>query len=119
MNTGEELKKAIRGKGLTMDEAAEKLEISRGTLFYKLKGADTDKEFVQLVQERLGINVDMPERSSHAVGVQEKKIGNTAMKYQTVPLKDRRVIEMWIPADFSKSDVASLKQWLAYYESTL
>lgn len=116
MDIGEQIKLAIRGKGLTMEEAAQKLDMSRATLFTKLKTADKDKEFRQLVQDRLGIVTQVHESPAQQ---SEKKVGDTVMKYQTVPLKGKRSLEMWIPEDFGKQDVATLKQWISFFELTL
>lgn len=113
------IRNAIRAKRLDMQEAADKLEISRSALYNKLNARDIEPEFVQLVEERLGINIHNPERDSSVVAVAERKVGGITMKYHTVPLKAKRVIEMWVPSDFSKADAQSLRNWLAYYESTL
>lgn len=119
MDEAEVIRNSIRGKGLDMDEAAKKLGMSRTTLYNKLNAKVLEKEFLQLVQERLGINVDAPERNSQTVAIAEKQVGNTTMKYHTVPLKEKRIIEMWMPVDFGKQDVKSLRDWLVYFESTL
>lgn len=102
-----------------MEEAAEKLEISRSTLYNKLDSKNIEPEFVQLIQDRLGINVQNPERSSNAIGIPERIIEGKVMKYHTVPLKEKRVAELWLPSDFGKADIKTLKQWLDFVESTL
>lgn len=119
MNIGVDIREAIRRKGLTMEQAAEKLEISRTTLHTKLLGADNDKEFILLVQERLGITLNVAERNGLNVETTERKIGDVDMKFHTIPLKEGRVIQMWMPKNFSKTDATTLKNWLTFYESTL
>lgn len=119
MNIGVDIREAIRRKKLTMDDAAKKLDISRTTLHTKLLGADNDPEFVQLVKERLGISLNKTDPDSLAVENTDRKIGEVDMKFYTVPLKDGRAIQMWIPKKFSKEDAKTLKSWLVFYESTL
>lgn len=92
---GVEIKKAIRGKGLGMEEAAKKLGISRGTLFTKLKGADHDKEFVQLVQERLDIDF-----SKSA----DKPNGSELINYNFL-IKRNRIATVLLPKDAKKVDI--------------
>lgn len=118
VHIGESIRNAIRSKGLTMDEAADKLSIGKTQLYDKLKIADREPEFVQLVEERLGINIDMPERSSHVVGVKERVVGSVTMRYHTIPLKGR-IGEAWLPSDLNKVDVISIRKWLDLIESNL
>lgn len=116
MTQGEKIKNAIRGRGLTMEDAADKLGISRPTLFNKLNAAEIDKEFLQNVEEKLGINVGAPERSS---GVHTRLVDEIEMKYNIVPLKNARTVEIWLPKDFDKQDLKTLLKWVELKESTL
>lgn len=118
MNKGDEIREGIRRKGLGMQDAADKLGISRTTLHTKLAGADNDKEFVQLVQERLGIDTNNPARGS-LTSVNERQVGDVILKYHTIPLKKKRTAEMWLPNDLDKADVKTIEQWLELMESTL
>lgn len=119
MTHGEKIKNAIRGKGLTMEQAADILEISRPTLFNKLNAAEVDKEFLQKVEEKLGINVGAPERSALSIAVQTRLVDDVEMKYNIVPLKNGRSIEIWLPKDFDKTDLNTLRKWIELKESTL
>jgi phage repressor protein C with HTH and peptisase S24 domain len=58
MPTGKQLRKALKTNDLTVDDAADKLHISRGTLYnyFKLDALDTD--FVQNVKDKLNIDLD-------------------------------------------------------------
>jgi phage repressor protein C with HTH and peptisase S24 domain len=58
MPTGKQLRKALKTNDLTVDDAADKLHISRGTLYnyFKLEALETD--FVQNVKDKLNIDLD-------------------------------------------------------------
>lgn len=58
--TGLELKNAIRGKGLTIEEAAEKLGISRQQLHYYLNKGKLPPDFLEKVKESLDISFSTP-----------------------------------------------------------
>lgn len=58
MTQGEKLKLAIRGKGLSMEEAATALQITRQTLHNYIKSAKLDKEFLQNVKKKLRIDLE-------------------------------------------------------------
>lgn len=55
MATGKELKNAIKGKGLTVQEAADKLGISRQTLSTQFGKAEVDPDLLQNVKTKLKI----------------------------------------------------------------
>lgn len=102
------IKKAIRGKGLGMEEAAKKLGISRGTLFTKLKGADHDKEFVQLVQERL--DIDFAKSAS--------KPDSDLINYN-FPIKRNRMATVLLPKDAKKVDIDIIITHLEYMKEAM
>lgn len=77
-----------------MEEAAKKLGISRGTLFTKLKGADHDKEFVQLVQERLDIDFSKS----------ADKPTSELINYNFL-IKRNRIATVLLPKDAKKLDI--------------
>jgi phage repressor protein C with HTH and peptisase S24 domain len=58
MPTGKQLRKALKANELTMEAAAEKLNISRGTLYNYIKLEELDADFVQNVQDKLGIDLN-------------------------------------------------------------
>lgn len=119
MTLGDKIRNAIRGKGLKMEEAANILGITRTTLFNKLNAAELDETFLQNVNEKLGINLASPERSNVTVAVQPKMVDNVEMKLNLIPLKNKRIIEIWLPADFDKADIKTVTKWLELKESTL
>lgn len=53
--TGEALKRAIRGKGLTMQGAADKIGCTRQTLHTYTKLKKLPEDVIQIVKEKLGI----------------------------------------------------------------
>lgn len=116
---GTKIRNAIRSKKLDMQEAADKLEMSRSALYNKLNARDIENEFLELLEERLGINLNNAERSSSVVVMPERKLGDVAMKYHTIPLKKKRVAEMWLPEDADAADIATIEKYLKFYESTL
>ena len=64
MLTGEQIKKAIKASGLTLDEASTKLGISRQTLYIHLNKAIAEKKFVDSVKEKLPeVDLEKTERS--------------------------------------------------------
>lgn len=113
--TGSQIKNAIRGKGLTQQEAAQKLGISRTTLDAKLNRAKPDDAFLQLVQEKLGISI----KENHSEVNIEKVIGETTMIYNSIPLKNKRLVEVWFPTNLTKGDFEIIEQWMKLYKSTL
>lgn len=117
--TGEEIKNAIRGKGLSMEDAAHRLGMNRTTLYHKLNAATIDKEFLQNVQDLLGLNLLAPERNLKTAGMPEKIVDNIPMRYNVVPLKNDRFCEIWIPKDFKKDDLDALNKWIELKELTL
>jgi phage repressor protein C with HTH and peptisase S24 domain len=60
MATGRDFKKSLKVNDLTHEMAAEKLNISRGTLNKYFKEGELDEDFVQNVQSLLGINLNEP-----------------------------------------------------------
>lgn len=58
MLTGEQIKKAIKSSGITLEEASATLGISRQTLYIQLGKAEVDKKFVDSIKEKLP-NVDL------------------------------------------------------------
>lgn len=60
MATGKEFKKALKNNDLTVEDAAKKMNVARGTLYNKFKLAELEEEFVQNVQELLGIDLNEP-----------------------------------------------------------
>lgn len=85
--TGEELKHAIRGRGLTIEEAAEKLDISRQSLHYFLRKEKLSSDFLEKVKEKLDIISNTPLTLSESGAlklISENVIRTNAM--QTVTL---------------------------------
>lgn len=58
MPTGKQLRKALRTNDLTVDDAAEQLNISRGTLYNYFKLEALDQDFVRNVKEKLNIDLE-------------------------------------------------------------
>jgi phage repressor protein C with HTH and peptisase S24 domain len=58
MPTGKQLRKALRTNDLTVDDAAEQLNISRGTLYNYFKLEALDRDFVRNVKEKLNIDLE-------------------------------------------------------------
>lgn len=54
--SGEELKNAIRGKGMTIEDAASLLGMSRQGLHYNLNKNNIDNDLLQKVKTKLGIH---------------------------------------------------------------
>lgn len=57
-NQEEKIKRIFQDAGFNMTEAAEKLEISRGTLYNKINKHPLDAGFVQEVKQKLSINLN-------------------------------------------------------------
>ncbi|MFC4261897.1 helix-turn-helix domain-containing protein [Ferruginibacter yonginensis] len=103
MTTGNIILNAIRGKGFTIDEAAEKLGISRSKVYYQTSKSIPDKEFIDLLLEKMGIEIvpnDLEQNVSKRFVVGENKSSyNTAKDEiiaslkQTIEAKDS-IIEM-------------------------
>jgi phage repressor protein C with HTH and peptisase S24 domain len=60
MITGKDLRKALKANDLTMETAADKMGISRGTLYNIIKKDDLDEDIVQNVQDKLNIFLNEP-----------------------------------------------------------
>jgi phage repressor protein C with HTH and peptisase S24 domain len=58
MATGKQLRTALKANDLTMEDAADRLKISRGTLYKFTKQEELDEDFVQNVQSVLGIDLN-------------------------------------------------------------
>jgi phage repressor protein C with HTH and peptisase S24 domain len=58
MATGKQLRKAIRIKELSMEQAAEKLNISRATLYNLVNKGELDDEIIQSVKSKLDIDLN-------------------------------------------------------------
>lgn len=61
--SGEVLKNAIRGKGLTMEQAAQKLKMSRQNLYFQLNKASVTEEFYKKAVDELGLK-DLAEKAT-------------------------------------------------------
>lgn len=57
-SNGNRLKLAIKGLGLTQEDAAKKLGITRQTLNNYFNRAELDDEFIQNVKEKLGVSIN-------------------------------------------------------------
>jgi transcriptional regulator with XRE-family HTH domain len=58
MPTGKELRKALKINDLTMEQAADMLEMARGTLYNYINKGELDEDFVQTVQTKLNIDLN-------------------------------------------------------------
>lgn len=64
MTIGEQIKNGIRGKGLSLQEAADLLGITRQTLHNQINSAHIKESFIQKVKIKLGISFDSSESNS-------------------------------------------------------
>lgn len=119
MTQGDKIRNAIRGLGITMEEASVRLGISRPTLFSKLNAAEIDEKFLQNVNDKLGISIAAIDKGATITTVASKVIDEIEMRYNVIPLKKNRVAELWIPKDFNKEDLPAIKKWIELKESTL
>ena len=71
---GEMLKNAIRGKGMTIEEAAEKMGMSRQRFGYYLQKAKLPDELMVSVVDLLGIDIDINQVSEPGTDYKRKVI---------------------------------------------
>ena len=95
MLTGEQIKKAIKASGLTLDEASTKLGISRQTLYIHLNKAIAEKKFVDSVKEKLPeVDLEKTERSptnDNFSGVNEPDNVYGALKDQLISSQQQTI----------------------------
>jgi phage repressor protein C with HTH and peptisase S24 domain len=60
MASGKDLRKAIKTSDLTMDQAAEKMEVSRVTLYNWVHKDELDDKILHIVKEKLSLDLDAP-----------------------------------------------------------
>lgn len=77
MITAEQLKNAIKGKGYTIDLAAQKLGISRQQFYNNLNKPELDPKFVEQVEEVLDIDITEGAAASRR---QLKRLGRPYLK---------------------------------------
>ncbi len=100
MASGKDLKKALKNTDLTMEEAAQKLNVSRGTLYNYFNVAELDEEIVQNVQERLNIKLNEPVVPYHLQRREQKNIPK-AFLVPLVPYKARAgYVKMYDQVDY-------------------
>lgn len=120
MDISQDIIFALKKKYGNIDSAAKALGMSRSTLYAKVDRIERDKDFQQLIMEKSGIDVNkLGGVKSPDAQAREKKIGNIEMRYNVVRLKNDRVVEVWLPSDFGKTDVKTVESWLDLIESTL
>lgn len=114
MPTGKQLRKALKTNDLTVDIAADKLHISRGTLYNYFKLDELDYDFVQNVKDKLNIDlhaepipfieqrrnnklnddpylvpfVDIPAQAGYTKAYQQRDYIATLKKYPILPNVD-------------------------------
>lgn len=118
MDISQEVDFALQRKYGTLTRAAKALGVSRSTLYAKIATVEKDKEFQKLLLDAAGIDINIFAKQAEGQN-KEKKVGNTDMQYNVVRLKNERVIEVWLPSDFSKTDVRTFEGWLKLIESAL
>lgn len=116
--TGKDIRNAIKGRGLTLQQAADLLEMDRTTLYHKLNDATLDKDFLQNVESKIGI--DLGEMAGR-IDKNEKagKGTDTAMRSLTIPLPRKRVAEMAVPFDLDNQDLKAIDKFLELVKSGL
>jgi hypothetical protein len=67
---GEQLKYAIRGKGMTIEDAALKLGMSRQQFGYHLQKARLGRDIKQKAKDILGIDIDDPVEAANDPGIE-------------------------------------------------
>lgn len=70
---GEIIKRAIRGGGYTIKDAATKLGMSRENLYYYLNSASIPEAFLQKVNTGLELNIVLPEWDNKLFNVKHNK----------------------------------------------
>lgn len=120
MDIAEEVHIALKRKFKSIEKAADALEISRTTLYQKIATVEKDRDFQQLIEEKAGINIhNLVKGAAMNPDVPEMQIDNIKMNYNVVNLKANRKAIVWLPSDFSKTDVRTFESWLKLIESTL
>lgn len=120
VDIAEEVHIALKRKFKSIEKAADALEISRTTLYQKIATVEKDRDFQQLIEEKAGINIhNLVKGGSMNPDVPEMQIDNIKMNYNVVNLKANRKAIVWLPSDFSKTDVRTFESWLKLIESTL
>jgi transcriptional regulator with XRE-family HTH domain len=94
MLTGEQIKKAIKESGLTLDDASTKLGISRQTLYINLSKAVADRKFIDNVKENLGTYLNLEELQKNptndfVAGIKETAMVADALKDQIIKSQEQ------------------------------
>lgn len=107
MATGKQLRKALKSNDLTMEVAAKKLNISRGTLYKFTNDEQLEEEFVQNVHDKLGIDLNEP-AIPYTIRRREQKL--TDEPYM-VPFVDIPAQAGYTKAYQQRDYIASLKKY--------
>lgn len=97
MATGNELRNAIKGKGLTFEAAAKSLGISRQTLHTHMSKAKVDNELIKNVKEKLDISLseskdELPEGNSFSDLVKAVLQQSTAILEHAETIKSQQYV---------------------------
>lgn len=74
---GQQIKQAIRGQGLNMEQAASKLGLSRANFYYHLTKTPPEPEFLQSVKTKLGIDVTITDKTKGTSSIRQIPISDT------------------------------------------
>lgn len=100
MATGKDFKRALKTIELPLEQVADKLNISRGTLYNYFKKEELEEEFVQTVQNQLGLTLNEPAVPYHLQRREQKNIPKTFV-VPLVPYKARAgYVKMYDQVDY-------------------
>lgn len=118
MITGEQIKKAIKSAGFSLEDASTMLNISRQTLYINLNKAVADKKFVDNVKKNLGAYLtleDKPDKNptnDFISGENEPEIVQGLLKDQLIKSQQQTIEALNRTIETMEREIERLQQQL-------
>jgi hypothetical protein len=115
IHRGEIVEKVVRRSGLSLTKLANKLEISRKTLYNKFDSASLSYRFIQEIGRAIhyDFSLDFPEmpKEDHAIGKKDNDLISLESKYSNLLEKHIKLLEILVKVA-NQDEQHSLKQEL-------
>lgn len=111
----EKLGKKNELKAVVMQRAADMLGMSKSSLYAKLNEEPIPVDLLDKIQRIIGINIAELKNNDEPEGVgQELGIGKH--KFLTIPIKNHRVVKVYMPEGYDKDDLKTMVQHINLWE---
>lgn len=105
-------------KAATMERAAGLLGVSKSGLYQKLNSEKIPVDFLEKIQRIIGINIESLKSDLQRVP-EEEQVAGGKYKFLTIPIKNHRVVKVYIPDGYDKDDLKTIKEHVNLWEKTL